>query len=360
MAPSTPNFHSMLLKRQDSTNSTASGSSDPSAGVPACVVTCMASAPISGCKGSDDWTCLCASTEFINSVGACWTSSCSASDAAYGQAYANQACAFYGVPIGGNSTSSSGSPTDTQVTGTPLLTAPEVSTHSFIKVQAIMSSITSLLLAMAVILGILSCRQRYKRDQAASQNRTWNGVTGLTTMDSKAPTSKSRFFSSNKSQHSSAFGNSRNMTSTFQSENFGVTSSNFGGSTTLAGSPTHLKSFTDNNGENSINGGAGGIKYPSMVASIESDTGKRFTNRLAYDQSNKSEEWELSNLKRDNVDELDGFEKSSPTSFDDDSKMESEMESRLNNNHDNRDQAIDSTVNLNILPKNGPGSNHAL
>ncbi|WVW78368.1 hypothetical protein I302_100322 [Kwoniella bestiolae CBS 10118] len=339
MAPSHPNFHAMLKRQDDGANTTETGQGgSATAGVPACVVTCMASAPTTGCSGADDWACLCASTEFINSVGACWTSSCSASDAVYGQAYANQACAFYGVPLGGNSTSTSTPTSETEPSGTAVLSPPQITSHSFVKVQAAMSSICSLLFALALIMGVLSCRARYKREQAATQNRTWNGVTGLTTMDSKAPSKSktSRFF--NKSTHSSAFETSRGGATTFQSENFGVTSSNFGGSTTLNNSP-HTQSF-------GIAPAAGGRPDSG---------GARFTNRLTLgEMGNKSEEWELSdvNLKKD---EVDGFNDVSPTSFD--GKMESEMESRL---ADHENSGIDSTVALNVLPKEGNGRTHAI
>ncbi|WWC59527.1 uncharacterized protein I303_102083 [Kwoniella dejecticola CBS 10117] len=352
MAPSQPNFDTMI-RRQSSANATDASTS----GVPTCVVSCIASAPTTGCTGPEDWTCLCANTEFINSVGACWTSSCSATDAQYGQAYANQACAFYGVPIGGNGTSTGdSSSTDTQATGSPVLSAPQVMHPSFIRIQAIMSSISSLLMVIAIIMGILSCRARYRRDQMASQNRTWNGVTGLTTMDSKAPTTskKSRFF--NRSTHSSAFENSRGGLS--QTETFGVTSSNFGGSTTLAGSPNHTQSF----------GGAAGLTYPSNAATTsprDQDRfsgggvggGTRFTNRLNLNEmANKSEEWEMDDVKMKNNNDSFVIDGLSPTSFD--SKMESELESSFTPT----EGGMDSTVALNVLPKEGSGNGrtHAL
>ncbi|WWC68005.1 uncharacterized protein I206_101924 [Kwoniella pini CBS 10737] len=338
-----------IIQRQDSTNSTAG---DTTSGVPQCVVTCIATAPTAGCSGSDDWTCLCANTDFINSVGACWTSTCSSTDAQYGQAYANQACAFYGVPIGGNGTStSSPTSTETQATGTAVLTPPVVVTPVFIRVQAIMSSISSLLMVIAIILGVLSCRARYKRDQMASQNRTWNGVTGLTTMDSKAPNTsknKSRFF--NKSTHSSAFGNSRGGINTYQTESFGLNSSNFGGSTTLAGSrsgssPNHIKSF-----DNSI---SPNLTYPITAITSNGGGGGRFTNRLTLNEiENKSEEWELNNVKLDNKKDNENFviDNLSPTSFE--SKMESELES----NFTPTENGMDSTIALNVLPKEGSGN----
>ncbi|WWD07595.1 hypothetical protein V865_005696 [Kwoniella europaea PYCC6329] len=337
MAPSQPNFHAMI-RRQDGANTTdTSNGSSSTAGVPTCVITCMAQAPTTGCSGADDWTCLCASSDFINSVGACWTSSCSAADAAYGQAYANQACSFYGVPIGGNSTSPT-TTSESEPSGTAVLSEPQTTSHSFVKVQAAMSSISSLLLAIAIILGILSCRARYKREQAASQNRTWNGVTGLTTMDSKAPTKSktSRFF--NKSTHSSAFENSRNGASTFQSDNFGITSSNFGGNTTL----NNTQSFGISPSGRPDSGGA-------------TNSNGKFTNRLTLgEMNNKSEEWELNDVKKEES-SVDGFNDISPTSFE--SKMESEMESRLTDHENN---GIDSTVALNVLPKEGRGRTHAI
>ncbi|WRT64706.1 uncharacterized protein IL334_001640 [Kwoniella shivajii] len=333
MAPSRSIFLEMS-KRQNET-STESGSGSSTAGVPTCVVTCMGTAPTTECSGPSDWTCLCASSDYITAVGQCWATSCSAEDAVYGQAYASQACAFYGVPLNGTGTSTgTTSPTATEAIGTPDLSPPQVLSSSYIKVQAIMSSISSLLLAIALILGLMSCRARYKRDQASSQNRTWNGVTGLTSMDSTAPTSKSRFF---RSTHSSGFENSRNATSTFQSDNFGVTSSNYGG-TTLANSPQGQSFSGDGNGN--------GLTYPATTAS------RGFTNRLTLAEMNKSEEWELNDVKgTDNSQtDLDGMGIGiSPTSFE--SKMESELETRLNEG---------STVALNVLPKEGDGRTHAI
>lgn len=132
------------------------------------------------------------------------------------------------------------------------------------------SSICGALLILALLSGFLSCRSRYKREQAFSQNRTWTGV-GSTTLGGDTRKT-SRFFTRTK--------DTRDPTATFATDNYGVNSSTFGGATT-----SHAP------GQVSF-GPVYGVNADYGVSSSEG-TGGRFTNRLPAGDMNKSEEWEM-------------------------------------------------------------------
>lgn len=117
--------------------------------------------------------------------------------------------------------------------------------------------------------GFLSCRSRYKREQAFSQNRTWTGV-GSTALGGDTKKT-SRFFTRTKE--------TRDPSATFATDNYGVNSSTFGGATTLH-APGQV-SFGP------IYGTTGGY------AAGSSGTGGRFTNRLPAGDMDDSEEWEM-------------------------------------------------------------------
>ncbi|WVQ98134.1 hypothetical protein IAU59_005256 [Kwoniella sp. CBS 9459] len=361
MAPSPLVLSNDMIRRQETaTSSSTAGASTPStATMPVCVSTCMGQSPTFGCESLSDYACLCASPDYINWVGACWAESCTADEITFGQAYSTQACAFYGVPLNGTTTG-----TDADMlrnvlhsgldpTASAILTEPKTISPAFLNIQAIMSSICSALMVIAFIVGFYSVRTRIKADQAMSQNRTWNGVTGMTSMDSKAPKSSRFFTRTGQSGHSSAFTNSRGGTTTFgsRSENYGVTSSNFGGNTTLAGSPNQQLTFSspgagtgDDDGKERMFGSTS----PVAGERGSGTGGIRFTNRLTLGElgsANKSEEWEMgyvpgSGSSNNDKDVEYGYgEEVSPTTIG--SKMESEVDFALEG----------STVHLNALPK---------
>ncbi|WVF69716.1 hypothetical protein IAT40_004495 [Kwoniella sp. CBS 6097] len=356
MAPSSLAFADQMIRRQQQAGtgtSTAGAGSPSTATMPVCVGTCMGQSPTFGCESLSDYACLCASPDYINWVGACWAESCTADEITFGQAYSAQACSFYGVPLNGTTTGDTIDPS-----ASPILTPPKTVSPAFINIQAIMSSICAALLFITIIVGIYSVRARIKAEQATSQNRTWNGVTGMTSMDSKAPKSSSRFFTRTaQSGHSSAFTNSRGGTTTFgsQSDNYGVTSSNFGGNTTLAGSPNQQLTFSSGAGAGGDADGKERMFASSPVAGERGSGGVRFTNRLTLGElgsANRSEEWEMCHVvgpggagagagsPKDKKDDIYGYEEeASPTTIG--SKMESEVEFGLEG----------STVHLNALPK---------
>ncbi|KAK8847473.1 hypothetical protein IAR55_005331 [Kwoniella newhampshirensis] len=337
MAPSQFDLVSSYYKRQQSIT------------VPVCVATCMASGDTTGCTGVTDFTCVCASGDYISSVASCWASQCNATEAAIGETYSQNACAHYGVPIAGSNVTSVVNSTGTQApisassaaSSTPLPTVfygnPNVISPAFHRIQAIMTSICSALLALAIVLGFLACRAKYKREQRMTENRSWTGV-GSTALSGETKSKQSRFFS--RSGHSSAFSNSRNATTTFASDSYGVTSSSFGGSTTLAGSPNYAnQSFgpiLSGNGKADRGDGA------------TSPNGERFTNRTTtlggiLGKDDRSEEWEME-TKKDHQSQY-GDEELSPTASTSKMGMSSEVE------------LVDegSTVHLNRLDKgDGP------
>ncbi|WVR04700.1 hypothetical protein IAU60_001711 [Kwoniella sp. DSM 27419] len=274
---------------------------------PTCVSDCMSQGPTGTCRGVTDYACTCASTEYIGWVSQCWAKKCSLQDAAFGKEYAERACAFYGVPINNGTGSSNGT---TPSTGVPNLAPPMTTSPTFLNIQAVMSSICTALMVLALLMGFISCRARVKADQMASQNRTWNGVTGTTQMDAKAP-KPSRFFKGMGS--GSKFANNRNDMTQIQSDTFGVTSSNFGGTTTLTGGP-------------------------------EREPGYRFTNRLTLGQlqaRSRSEEWELSDVVTP-IKEEGSVDHKSPTTP---TTIGSMMGAEVDLGEEG------STIHLNVLPK---------
>ncbi|WVQ83149.1 hypothetical protein IAT38_005287 [Cryptococcus sp. DSM 104549] len=297
-------------------------------GIPSCVTACMSQGNTDGCSGISDYACICLSSTYVNSVATCMSAACNTDEIALGEAYANAACAYYV----GNGTSTD---TASNSTGTAVLTEPVLYSSAYVNIQAVMSSICGALLICALIMGFQSCRQRYRREQAISQNRTWTGV-GSTTLGGDTKQSKSRFF--NRTNHSSAFDHSRNATGTFMSDNFGVTSSNFGGTTTLG---TVGQSFGGAyaGGSRSGSGSGAGAGVYGGAGKVE----RGFTNRM-----NRSEEWEMETKGGEShgkIDEEDEGQVESPTTS---TKMGSEVEVGLDG----------STVHLNRLDKEG--GSHAL
>ncbi|WWD21564.1 hypothetical protein CI109_106050 [Kwoniella shandongensis] len=325
MAPNQFDLISSLHRRQAA-----------AAAAPACVTTCMATGDTTGCTGFTDYTCICASSTYINSVASCFASSCNASESALGQAYSQQACAYYGSPLSSsNTTSSSTSATSTIApvstsggTANPIQSVffgnPETMSSAFEVIQAVMSSICGALLILAIVLGVMSCRTRYRREQQMSQNRTWTGV-GSTAIGTETKTKGSRFFS--RTANSSAFTNSRNPGTTLASDTFGVTSSNFSGSTTVAGSPNHVQSFGPTLGKD------------DSISRNGAMSPERFSNRVVRSDG---DEWEM-DVKKDYSEEYD--DELSPTASSSRMGMGSEV--------DLVDEG--STVHLNRLDKgDGP------
>ncbi|WVQ75937.1 hypothetical protein IAR50_005572 [Cryptococcus sp. DSM 104548] len=272
-----------------------------SGSVPSCVATCMSSGNTTGCSGVTDYTCVCASEAYIDSVSACFASSCSAAETAVGETYSESACAYYGVDI--NSTSSATTTDNSTATATvsstasAVIAAPVTTSHAYINIQAIFSSICSAILLLALVSGFLSCRARYKREQAFSQSRTWTGV-GSTMVGANTQTkgAKSKRFASRNAD----------PTATFMSDNYGMTSSNFGGTTLNGGGQT--VSF----------GGAygAGVAYSAGPSYTSGNGG--FTNRLpaGEDQDAKSEEYEMGDIAKkscikESIEEEEGL--NSPT-----------------------------------------------
>ncbi|KIR75452.1 hypothetical protein I310_00143 [Cryptococcus deuterogattii CA1014] len=235
--------------------------------IPSCVAECMSDGNITGCSSSTDYSCLCTSAYYINSVGTCMDSSCTASERTAGEAYTEEACAYYGTPLTNNTSSSTN--TSATASGTAVIADPVIYSRAYINIQAIFSSICSALLILALVSGFLSCRSRYKREQAFSQNRTWTGV-GSTALGGDTKKT-SRFFTRTKE--------TRDPSATFATDNYGVNSSTFGGATTLH-APGQV-SFGP------IYGTTGGY------AAGSSGTGGRFTNRLPAGDMDDSEEWEM-------------------------------------------------------------------
>ncbi|ORX33951.1 hypothetical protein BD324DRAFT_637776 [Kockovaella imperatae] len=220
--------------------------------IPACVTTCMGAGNITGCASSIDYTCLCQSSPFLDSVTSCWQATCNATSIQYGIEYATKACAAFGINL--NATVGNTTPA-VDVDGDPVLFQ-----KAFMNVQAIMSSICAALFAVAIVLGILACRKRVKIDRETAQRSTWTGVGGTTTLngaESKGP---------------SRFGISRNAGVNSRHDgldpNFDITSM-----TTLR------------YGQSSY----GGINRDPMVPSLNR-TG--FTNRLTLGDMGE-EEWEM-------------------------------------------------------------------
>ncbi|OWZ33105.1 hypothetical protein C356_05428 [Cryptococcus neoformans c45] len=236
--------------------------------IPSCVVECMSLGNITGCSSNTDYSCICASRYYIDSVGGCMNSSCTPSERIAGETYTVQACAYYGTPL--TNTTSSSTNTSVTASGSAVIVDPVIYSRAYINIQAIFSSICGALLILALVSGFLSCRSRYKREQAFSQNRTWTGVGSTTVGGDTRKTS--HFFTRTK--------DIRDPTATFATDNYGVNSSTFGGTTTFH-TPGQV-SFGPVYGANADYG----------VGSSEG-TGGRFTNRLPAGDMNKSEEWEM-------------------------------------------------------------------
>ncbi|CAD6581774.1 MAG: hypothetical protein TREMPRED_003085 [Tremellales sp. Tagirdzhanova-0007] len=200
---------SWYIKRQDATT----------ADIPTCVTTCLSTANIGNCSSLTDLVCLCQSTVYTDSVGTCWEASCNATEIAIGQSYSAQACASLGV-----NTSSSAAPNPSSLTSATTSTASPVDTTS-----------------PPVIY-----EKTFTNVQAVSKYGLSQG-------------------------NSSAFTNSRNQTSTFESDTYGRTSSNFGGTS----------------------------QSQSLGVGIRGQRG--FTNRMTVGELSEGEEWEMTTSKKDEL-----------------------------------------------------------
>ncbi|KAK4684264.1 hypothetical protein P7C73_g5925, partial [Tremellales sp. Uapishka_1] len=291
MAPS-------YVARQDNSTSTST--------IPACVTTCMAEGSLGNCTSYTDYTCLCTSATYTASVlvchhpqpvlsdrkadyhrQSCWESTCtSADDVATGEAYSAAGCAEYGVNV---TTTSIASATATSLSTATSTAAPNTIPQSVRNVSAVMTSICTVLFVIALGLGINNCRPRIRRERTMSQNQSWTGAGSTMNNDTKD-------YKTSKFNRSTDY-TSRAQTSTFASDNFGVTSSNFGGQS---------------------------VPFPQ--------TSRGFTNRLTVGNMNlnESQEWE--------TEDKDGDKLDSPVTPTSAMGAESEID-------------LSSTTHLNVLPK---------
>ncbi|KAH7883104.1 hypothetical protein F5I97DRAFT_1930688 [Phlebopus sp. FC_14] len=90
--------------------------------LPNCAAPCLANANYGGCAQDDD-TCLCHNQSFVNSTTSCIESSCSGSDLAEAESFAQQLCLAVGVTLTASTpaptatSSSTGSPSPSPSTG---------------------------------------------------------------------------------------------------------------------------------------------------------------------------------------------------------------------------------------------------
>ena len=69
-------------------------------GAPACSRSCfLDSFPVSGCSDQTDFACICASSDYIDTVTFCVLGACSADDVVKTLTWAQDTCAAAGVPI---------------------------------------------------------------------------------------------------------------------------------------------------------------------------------------------------------------------------------------------------------------------
>ncbi|GFZ47803.1 hypothetical protein JCM24511_05550 [Saitozyma sp. JCM 24511] len=254
MAPSTHYLRSELAGRQS---------------LPTCVYTCLSAGTLGDCTDLGDYSCICNSQVYLASVGSCFGLSCNANDTTFGIEYIESGCQAFGVnatvPIS-TSTNSSSTATSTNAASTDTTSAPKLWQKRYFDVQAIMSSICAALFVIALIIGFLSCRARVRKEKQMSQNRSWTGVGGSTYGNSSKH--KSAFGGSSRGAQSSAFTNSRNATTTFDS--FGVTSSNFGGAS-----------------QNQS------VSFGPVLDRETRGVNRGFTNRLTLGDMGEAEEWEM-------------------------------------------------------------------
>ncbi|KAL7420067.1 hypothetical protein Q5752_005032 [Cryptotrichosporon argae] len=278
----------------DSSDTDSTDSSDSSSGsstIPTCVSYCMAEGDLGNCTALTDYTCVCSSAVYQQSVANCWAASCNATEILIGAAYSDAACEYYGVNITTTYSAQTGTETGTAngatngtaaasttaaAAATDTSTAPVVYSKAAINIQAIMSSICSALLLVALVMGFLSCRARVRRNQAVSQSRSWTGAGSTLAGGGAKGGAGSQFARSGV--HPSAYGAAsrpRDPTATYASDNFGATSATYG-TGSYAGS-----SF--GNGQVSFGTGLRGNRV-----------GAGFTNRLMLnDIGREGEEWEM-------------------------------------------------------------------
>jgi len=243
---------------------------------PSCVTDCMATAQIGSCSSLTDFSCLCASPTYLDSVASCWGTSCNATEIQEGEVYSATACQSYGVTVPWAASNSSASTSNT-TSAAPIdvTSAPLTTSRTFVHIQATMSSICTALILVALFLGFLACRNRLRRDREMTQDRTWTGVGATTAGDSK----KSRFGRS-QGAHSSIFSNSRNGATTVGS--VGLTSANYAPASAQTVSFAPLASPTGTAGADAVAGARIGAQSPS-----------RFTNRLTLGDIGQGEVWEM-------------------------------------------------------------------
>ncbi|KAI5121936.1 hypothetical protein M0805_000265 [Coniferiporia weirii] len=78
------------------------------AGVPTCALTCIENADFGGCSSTDD-TCLCNNAAFVNSTTVCIESTCTGSDLAAAEQFAQANCEAVGVTLSAPSSTASSS-----------------------------------------------------------------------------------------------------------------------------------------------------------------------------------------------------------------------------------------------------------
>jgi len=139
----------VAVRAQDSTTSAAS--SDPTAGLDTCIITCLTSAASSaGCNGITDLTCLCSSTAFTTAAATCLQSNCTAADLQTALTLQQSECASVSASSGASSTTESESSTSgvsesvTVSTSTTVTSSPSAtSTHSSTSVTVKTSTSTT-------------------------------------------------------------------------------------------------------------------------------------------------------------------------------------------------------------------------
>ncbi|THH06262.1 hypothetical protein EW145_g4218 [Phellinidium pouzarii] len=102
------------------------------ASVPQCAIACIQTANLDGCSSSDD-VCLCSNAAFVNSTTSCIESTCSGSDLAAAEAFAQENCGAVGITLSSSSPTSvpsSGSATSSSAASTVTSTSAASSTSS--------------------------------------------------------------------------------------------------------------------------------------------------------------------------------------------------------------------------------------
>ncbi|WOO85626.1 uncharacterized protein LOC62_07G009126 [Vanrija pseudolonga] len=161
-APPPPNLVEMPVAPTPTTTTT----------VPACATGCFALGNTTACGGFSSLPCLCHSTVFLASVQQCWNAVCLGDDFHLARSYAETLCeSVAGTRL--TTITSDGLP----AVATNSYLAPLVYNHAVWDIQAIMSSVCSLILLFALALGFISCRNQARRAAQQAAASAWSGVT---------------------------------------------------------------------------------------------------------------------------------------------------------------------------------------